>query len=165
MINEKFIRVLGISIKIGTCFFTILVFMQNIVTACVRVCLVRVFKNCKLLFKNICGNTCGWKSLWKCVKCCLKTENGCLKTQTKHPLSNFCSQFNLVVGDIKTFMVFVVVVVVFVTNKINFWLKERKNCYVYGNFKLKNLVFIRNIHVKRSNLYFFVWKYVYFNFK
>ena len=23
----------------------------------------------------------------KCVKCCLKTENDCLKTQTKHPLS------------------------------------------------------------------------------
>ena len=38
-----------------------------------------------MLFKNICENTCGWKSVLKCVKCCLKTENGCLKTQTKHP--------------------------------------------------------------------------------
>ena len=52
-----------------------------------RARLVCVFKNWKLLFKNICGNTCGWKSVLKCVKCCLKTENGCLKTQTKHPLS------------------------------------------------------------------------------
>ena len=52
-------------------------------------CLVCVFKNWKLLFKNICGNTCGWKSVLKCVKCCLKTENGCLKSQTKHPLEYF----------------------------------------------------------------------------
>ena len=51
-----------------------------------RARLVCVFKNWKLLFKNIYGNTCGWKSVLKCVKCCLKTENGCLKTQTKHPL-------------------------------------------------------------------------------
>ena len=50
-----------------------------------RVCLVYVFKNWKLLFKNIYGNTCGWKSALKCVKCCLKTENGCLKILTKHP--------------------------------------------------------------------------------
>ena len=49
--------------------------------------LIHVFKNWKLLFKNICGNTCGWKSVWKCVKCYLKTENNCLKTQTKHPLT------------------------------------------------------------------------------
>ena len=48
--------------------------------------LVHMFKNWKLLFENICGNTCGWKSVLKCVKCCLKTEDGCLKTQTKHPL-------------------------------------------------------------------------------
>ena len=48
--------------------------------------LVCVFKNWKLLFKNICGSTCGWKSVLKCVKCCLKTENGYLKIQTKHPL-------------------------------------------------------------------------------
>ena len=41
--------------------------------------LVCVFKNWKLLFKNICGNTCGWKSTLKYVKCCLKTENCCLK--------------------------------------------------------------------------------------
>ena len=47
--------------------------------------LVYVFKNWKLLFENICGNTCGWKSALKYVKCCLKTENGCLKTLTKHP--------------------------------------------------------------------------------
>ena len=38
-----------------------------------------------MLFENICGNTCGWKNVWKCVKCCLKTENYYLKTQTKHP--------------------------------------------------------------------------------
>ena len=50
-----------------------------------RARLVHVFKNWKLLFENICGNTCGWKNVLKCVKCCLKTENGCLKTQTKHP--------------------------------------------------------------------------------
>ena len=50
-----------------------------------RALLVHVFKNWKLLFKNICGNTCGWKSVLKYVKCCLKTENGCLKIQTKHP--------------------------------------------------------------------------------
>ena len=49
--------------------------------------LLCVFKNWKLLFKNICENTCGWKSILKCVKCCLKTENGCLKTQTKHSLN------------------------------------------------------------------------------
>ena len=51
-----------------------------------RARLACVFKNWKLLFKNICGNTCGWKNVLKCVKCCLKTENSCLKTQTKHPL-------------------------------------------------------------------------------
>ena len=27
-----------------------------------------------------------WKSVWKCVKYYLKTENGCLKIQTKYPL-------------------------------------------------------------------------------
>ena len=52
-----------------------------------RVRLVHVFKNWKLLFKNFCGNICGWKSVWKCVQCYLKTENCCLKTLTKHPLS------------------------------------------------------------------------------
>ena len=36
----------------------------------------------------MCENTCGWKSVWKCVKCCLKTENDCLKIQTKHPLNH-----------------------------------------------------------------------------
>ena len=51
-------------------------------------CLVHVFKNWKLLFENICKNTCGWKSALKYMKCCLKTENGCLKIQTKHPLNN-----------------------------------------------------------------------------
>ena len=40
-----------------------------------------------MLFENIYGNSYGWKSAFKCVKCCLKTENGCLKTQTKHPLN------------------------------------------------------------------------------
>ena len=49
--------------------------------------LVHVFKNWKLLFENIFGNTCGWKSALKYVKCCLKTENCCLKSQTKHPLN------------------------------------------------------------------------------
>ena len=53
----------------------------------IRVCLVHVFKNWKLLFENICGNTCGWKNGWECVKCCLKTKNCCLKIQTKHHLS------------------------------------------------------------------------------
>ena len=57
--------------------------------------LVCVFKNWKLLFKNIYGNTCGWKSVLKCVKCCLKTENGCLKTQTKHPLSFLKKRFSI----------------------------------------------------------------------
>ena len=28
----------------------------------------------------------------KCVKCCLKIENGCLKSQTKHPLSTVVSR-------------------------------------------------------------------------
>ena len=51
-----------------------------------RTRLVHVFKNWKLLFKNFCGNTCGWKSVLKYVKCCLKTENCCLKILTKHPL-------------------------------------------------------------------------------
>ena len=63
--------------------FLLLLFWQ------VRARLVCVFKNWKLLFKNIYENTCGWKSALKCVKCCLKTENGCLKTQTKYPLSNW----------------------------------------------------------------------------
>ena len=54
----------------------------------IRARLVCVFKNWKLLFKNTCGNTCGWKSILKCVKCYLKTENGCLKTQTKHLLKD-----------------------------------------------------------------------------
>ena len=61
-------------------------FEQN--NGVVKARLVCVFKNWKLLFKNIYGNTCGWKSVLKYVKCCLKTENGCLKTQTKHPLRN-----------------------------------------------------------------------------
>ena len=51
-----------------------------------KIRLVYVFKNWKLLFENICRNTCGWKKMWKYVKYCLKTENNCLKTQTKHPL-------------------------------------------------------------------------------
>ena len=59
----------------------------------VRARLVCVFKNWKLLFKNIYGNTCGWKNVLKCVKCCLKTENSCLKTQTKHPLKVECFFF------------------------------------------------------------------------
>ena len=53
----------------------------------IKICLVYVFKNWKLLFENICRNTCGWKSVWKCVKCCLKTKNSYLKIQTKHPLN------------------------------------------------------------------------------
>ena len=50
-----------------------------------RARLVHVFKNWKLLFENICGNTCGWKSMLKYIKWCLKIKNYCLKTQTKHP--------------------------------------------------------------------------------
>ena len=49
--------------------------------------LVHVFKNLKLLFENICKNTCGCKNALKYVKCDLKTEKCCLKTQTKHRLS------------------------------------------------------------------------------
>ena len=63
-----------------------------------RVRLVRVFKNWKLLFKKIYGNTCGWKSVLKCVKCCLKTENDCLKTQTKHPLSVCLPSVSIALG-------------------------------------------------------------------
>ena len=29
---------------------------------------------------------CGWKSVWKYMKYGLKTENGFLKTQIKHPI-------------------------------------------------------------------------------
>ena len=39
--------------------------------------------HCSSDVKNFCENTCGWKSVQKFVKCCLKTENYCLKTQTK----------------------------------------------------------------------------------
>ena len=46
-----------------------------------------MFKNWKLLFKNFYGNTCRWKSMWKYVKYCLETENRCLETLTKHPLT------------------------------------------------------------------------------
>ena len=49
-----------------------------------------------MLFENICGNTCGWKSALKYVKCCLKTENGCLKTQTKHPLKGYYQHEKLI---------------------------------------------------------------------
>ena len=42
-----------------------------------------------MLFENICENTRGWKSVLKCVKCCLKTENDCLKTQTKNLLKGY----------------------------------------------------------------------------
>ena len=31
--------------------------------------------------------------MWKCIKCCFKTENGFLKTQTKHPLKFLFSFF------------------------------------------------------------------------
>ena len=55
-----------------------------------RARLVHVFKNWKLLFKNFYGNMCGWKSVWKYVKYCLKIENCCLKTLTKHPLIFYC---------------------------------------------------------------------------
>ena len=63
---------------------------------CLRVCLVHVFKNWKLLFKNFCENTCGWNSVWKYVKCCLKTKNCCLETLAKHPLT--CEESNGVGG-------------------------------------------------------------------
>ena len=52
-----------------------------------RARLVYIFKNWKLLFKNFCKNTCRWKNILKYVKYCLKTENCCLKTLTKHPLN------------------------------------------------------------------------------
>ena len=61
---------------------------QTLHTKILRARLVHVFKNWKLLFENICENTCRWKSALKYMKCCLKTENGCLKIQTKHPLNN-----------------------------------------------------------------------------
>ena len=35
------------------------------------------------MFENIYENTCGWKSALKYMKYYLKTENGCLKIQTK----------------------------------------------------------------------------------
>ena len=53
-----------------------------------RVHLIHVFKNKKLLFKNICENTCRWKNMLKYINYHLKTENGWLKTQTKHPLNS-----------------------------------------------------------------------------
>ena len=65
-----------------------------------RARLIHVFKNWKLLFENICGNTCGWKSALKCVKCCLKNENGCLKIQTKHPLSVWLTLIKVTVWEI-----------------------------------------------------------------
>ena len=52
--------------------------------------LICVFKNWKLLFKNIFENMCRWKNVLKYVKCYLKTENGYLKIQTKHPLRHNC---------------------------------------------------------------------------
>ena len=54
-----------------------------------RARLVHVFKNWKLLFKNIYKNTLGWKIMLKCVKYYLKTENGCLKIQTIHPHNDY----------------------------------------------------------------------------
>ena len=39
----------------------------------------------------MCGNTCGWKSVWKCMKYYLKAENVCLSGCTKHPLKIFQS--------------------------------------------------------------------------
>ena len=43
-------------------------------------------KNCCLkIFVKICVG----EKMWKYVKYCLKTENGGLKTQTKHPLNVF----------------------------------------------------------------------------
>ena len=65
-----------------------------------------LFKNWKLLFKNICENTCGWKSVLKCIKCCLKTKNGCLKTQTKHPLNLSTFEFSFLYIYIKGYISF-----------------------------------------------------------
>ena len=31
---------------------------------------------------------CGWKSVWKYVKYCLKTKNYCLEILTKHPIGS-----------------------------------------------------------------------------
>ena len=73
-----------------------------------------------MLFKNFCGNMCGWKSVLKYVKCCLKTENYCLETLTKHTLSICLSlsgwwqwryhiTFSLSRGNIVTFVFWVVI--------------------------------------------------------
>ena len=52
-------------------------------------CLKCVFKNWKLLFKNIYKNTYEWKNVLKYVNYCLKTKNNYLKTQTNRPTSCF----------------------------------------------------------------------------
>ena len=79
-------------------FFFFFFWWVKIVIQILRARLVHVFKNWKLLFENIFENTCGWKSTLKYVKCCLKTENCYLKSQTKHPLSELMSPFH----DVKT---------------------------------------------------------------
>ena len=61
-------------------------FSYACIMACLIACLIYVFKNWKLLFKNIYKNICWWKNVWKYIKYCLKIENDCLKTQTKHLL-------------------------------------------------------------------------------
>ena len=74
-------------LNLWECLSDVSVLSETVRFECLRARLVDVFKNWKLLFKNFCGNTCGWKSVCKYVKCCLKTENCCLETLTKHPLN------------------------------------------------------------------------------
>ena len=63
-----FMSHLNLSCEFNVVFWNLFFFLE------LRFHLVYVFKNWKLLFKNICKNTCEWKSTLKCVKYCLKTE-------------------------------------------------------------------------------------------
>ena len=87
--------------------------------------MVHVFKNWKLLFKNFCGNTCGWKSVWKYVKYCLKTENCCLEALTKHSLKHRAYEWMFFNYNLIRF----VVLVLYIALKINcfsFLMRNRK---------------------------------------
>jgi len=55
-----------------------------------------VFSTCtsKKIFSFF-GNTCGWKSVWKYVWCCLNTENCCLSYDIKQALNIFRRQIRL----------------------------------------------------------------------
>ena len=105
--------------------------------------MVHMFKNWKLLFKNICGNTCGWKSALKCVKCCLKTKNGCLKSLTKLKITFFFLIFNT-----------------YIKLRVNQTLLAIRsmNLFFMYNFKLKNLKFKHLIDDITINFLFF-WNF------